>query len=445
MRTRLLPILMVTTSYVATIACGPVHPTTPQPPTWSLDVQVSDDVGGVADAHLEILDGPNKSVDLPRTDATGRRLLSNLIQSGFTICASRGDEYLPTCAGITLTSSQNVTLKLARAFVWLPRIGVSGRSFTIGGQLATIKGATAFPLMDRWAKGQDVTPFLNAYPRANLFIVFSYTSRNVWGDQAWDAPTPQQAADFVRFMNTRGKYVELVLLTSTGHVDEAKAILAAVAAMHPTNVLVRLGNEPEQQNGAGNPPYETLPLKDAADASGLIYDSGFYAGGARKWFGAPGRSYVSPHTERDAEAPRRTHDCYDLAHKPKDAPLGAQELSVPCFLGEPQKAGLMTTADAKAYGGSGMQFGAGVACHTETGKFLLLPTPQESAVCNALFDGVDAFPAGTNTGAYRRIDGVSLRTYVVGNTMVMIRPNVPGRAPEAGWRPLDADGILWSR
>lgn len=105
---------------LVTAACGghtPPKPPGPVPvPRWQLDVQVSDKDGGVADAHLEILDGPNKSADLPRTDATGRRLLSNLEQSGFTICASRGDEYSVGCAGVTLTSSQNVTIKLFRKF-----------------------------------------------------------------------------------------------------------------------------------------------------------------------------------------------------------------------------------------------------------------------------------------------------------------------------------------
>ena len=33
----------------------------------------------------------------------------------------------------------------------------------------------------------------------------------------------------------------------------------------------------------------------------------------------------------------------------------------------------------------------------------------------------------------------------VGNTMVMIRPNKPGQAPEAGWTQIGTDGILWRR
>jgi hypothetical protein len=117
---------------------------------------------------------------------------------------------------------------------------------------------------------------------------------------------------------------------------------------------------------------------------------------------------------------------------------------VPCILGEPEKAGNSTTTDYKAYCATGVQFGAGCTVHSETGKYAQLPTAAELAVAKAALDGLNAFPGDTNRGPYRRIDGDGLRTYVVGHSMVRIRPNHPD-APEAGWTSLDADHILWRR
>ena len=205
-----------------------------------------------------------------------------------------------------------------------------------------------------------------------------------------------------------------------------------------SNLLVRLGNEPAEQNGPGNPPYDTHVLKADADTSGFVYDSGFYDANGSTWFG----SYISPHTKRDAEWARRGHDCLDITHGASDAPqLGKK--AVPCVLGEPQKAGLVAPADYEAYCATGVQFGAGCTLHSETGKFAQLPTAQESPVIAAALRGLNAFPGDTNRGAYRRIDGDGLRTYVVGFTMVRIRPNAPA-APEPGWIAVDAPW-LWRR
>jgi hypothetical protein len=65
-------------------------------------------------------------------------------------------------------------------------------------------------------------------------------------------------------------------------------------------------------------------------------------------------------------------------------------------------------------------------------------------VAAAALEGLNAFSGDTNRGAYRRIDGDGLRTYIVGNSLVRIRPNRPA-APEPGWAPIDTHGILWHR
>jgi hypothetical protein len=339
------------------------------------------------------------------------------------------------------TSAEYISL---HSFHPLAPITVDGTIFRVNGQPWVLKGVTAFQLMDRWVKGENIQPFLDAYRGFNTLYVFSYTPANVWGAQAWESPTPAQVVAFVKAMNQKGWYVELSLLTNAdaARVQPAKDILSALSAVRmsfASNVLIRLGNEPAEQNGPGNPPYDTHVLKASADASGFVYDSGFYEANGSTWFG----DYISPHTKRDVEAPRRGHDCFDITHGASDSPALGKK-AVPCVLGEPQKAGLSTPDDYKAYCATGVQFGVGCTLHSETGKYAQLPTPQEATVAAAALEGLNAFPGDTNRGAYRRIDGDGLRTYVVGNSMVRIRPNRPA-APEPGWTSLDANHILWRR
>lgn len=328
-------------------------------------------------------------------------------------------------------------------FVPLAPITVDGTIFRVNGQPWVLKGVTAFRLMDRFLKGEDIQPFLDAYRGFNTLFVFCYTPANVWGAASWESPSPVQVLGFVKEMNLRGWYVEITLLTNkpdAARLDSARAILHMLAAARTasaSNVLIRLGNEPAEQNGAGNPVYTTTELKSAAEASGFVYDSGFYEANGSTWFG----KYISPHTKRDAEWPRRGHDCFDITHGAVDAPaLGKKP--VPCVLGEPEKAGNATADDYEAYCGTGVQFGVGCALHSETGKQARVPTAAEAAVARGALRGLNAFPGNTNTGAYRRIDGDGLRTYIVGKTMVRIRPNTPN-PPLPGYRNIDGSRILW--
>jgi hypothetical protein len=343
----------------------------------------------------------------------------------------------------------DVTILLESAVPDLPLMRVEGTVFRLPDATPWVwKGVTAFQIMDRWSRGEDIQPFLDAYKGFNTLVVFLYTEPRVWGAQAWDAPPPSRVVDFVKFAASKGWRVELVLLTSSpvafpNRLTQARDTLAALTAARPTNLFIRLGNEPAEQNGPGNPTFDTHVLKDQADNSGFIYDSGFYEANGSTWFGAPGRGYLSPHTTRDSEWPRRSHDCLDITHGASDAPQFGKK-AVPCVLGEPQKAGNATPSDYKAYCANGVQVGVGCSLHSETGKYAQLPTAAEAAVAKAALEGLNAFPGDTNRGPYRRIDGDGLRTYVVGNTLVRIRPNKPA-APEPGWTPLGTDGVLWRR
>jgi hypothetical protein len=308
------------------------------------------------------------------------------------------------------------------------------------------KGVTAFRLCQLWLEqGVDaVKAFLNAYPGYNTVRVFSYVEGPNWTDPTWNEPTPDQAVEFAKLLNSLGWRMEWVAKTSsnTGRNQRANDIINGFAAAHLTNIFLEGANEPEVQN-----PDSTFidcgPIKSSMQASGFPYTNGCYTEGGKRWWG----TYITCHTQRDSEWPRRSHDAYDLWVKPADAPAGAQAVHAPCLLDEPAKVedvGFSTT-DWKAYFGSGAAFAAGVTFHSKTGKFAQLPTDQERQLAAAGLVGLNAYPSDAPANFdYQRIDDATLRTYRMGNVLTRIRPTTPN-PPQSGWTSLDTDHILYTR
>jgi hypothetical protein len=331
----------------------------------------------------------------------------------------------------------------------IPAVHPDGHIFRLAdGTPWRYKGVTAFRLCQLWLEsGADaVRAFLNAYPGYNTVRVFSYVEGPNWTDPTWEAPSPDQAVEFAQLLNSLGWRMEFVLLTSSnpGRRDHAIAIINALAAAHLTNVFLEAANEPEVQN-PDRTFIDASALRPALDASGYPYTNGCYTDGAARHWG----TYHTQHGERDPEWPRRCHDAYDLWVKPADAPAGAQAVHKPCLLDEPAKpqdVGGDKVKDWKAFFGGAALFAAGATFHSKTGKFAQLPTDEERSLAAAALMGLNAFPADAANaqGSYRRIDGDGLRTYVIGDGMVRIRPNAPA-APEPGWTSLDTDHILWRR
>lgn len=315
---------------------------------------------------------------------------------------------------------------------------------TEDGQAWRWKGVSAFQLLDRWVRGENVQPFLDAYRGFNLLRVWPYVPVRDWGSSAWDSPSPAQAVAFVQAMNAIGWYVEFTCLTDNdpARVPQAKAFITAFKAVGLQGYLfLEAGNEPEVQKPGNN--YDTSVLKADLQAWGGEYASGNYTDGAARWYG----TYLTCHTSRDAEWPRRCHDGYDYWVKPADAPPGAQAVHAPIVFDEPAKLEDVSgnrSQDWRAYFGGGSFFGAGLTFHSQTGKYAQLPTDQEKQLIANALAGMNAFPATASAGAYTRIDDHTLRTYIVGNASVRIRPTTPNH-PQAGWTAIDADGILWRR
>lgn len=302
------------------------------------------------------------------------------------------------------------------------------------------RGVSAFPLCRRYADGQDIQPFLQAFPGFNVLRVWDYVP---WSGTGWESCSVDQWRAFLAFVQAQGWYVELTLLTddNPGRISYAQTLVQGLAGI--PNLIVEIGNEPQT-----NKSIDTRALQDACTRSGLLYSSGNYESNAA-WFGR----YGTAHTPRDSEWPRKGHDLMEYyggggPHAPSDpackAPWVGDE---PIRPDQCNPAWYAIDRDYQAYGGVCALLGAGATFHFEGGKYGTLPNDLERACAAAMLTGLMAFPADAPNWGYRRIDeqGKSLRTYVLGDrVMVRVRPTTP-EPPEPGWTALDEWHQLWQR
>jgi hypothetical protein len=320
-------------------------------------------------------------------------------------------------------------------------LSTSGRIFLQAGQPWRWKGVSSFALLDRFAKGEDISDVFRAYAGYNLLRVWPYVPRADWGAAAWDSPSPDVVVAFVRRCEQAGFYVELTLLTDDdpARIEPAKALLRSLSKADLRSLVIETSNEPTTHKS-----IDTHTLKAALDASGFLYSSGDYEDSSR-FFG----SFLTAHTGRDNEWPRRAHDLLEFYQGGGPNAPSDPAHKVPIVADEPirpDQAGF-NAADFRAYFGAVALLGAGGTVHTETGKHGLPPTAEEARIVAVVLEALNAFPADAPNGSYRRLDegGKSLRTYVIGErAMVRIRPTTKD-APEAGWTAIDDDGVLWKR
>lgn len=302
--------------------------------------------------------------------------------------------------------------------VSLPPLTTDGPIFLSGGRPWRFAGITAFELLERYAKGEDIGPFLDDFTGFNVLRVFLYTPVKDWGAAAWDVPSPEQVIAFLKFVESRGFYVELVLLTDddAGRIEPARRLVEALKAARPPNVILEAGNEPETHKA-----INTAALRSTLMASGFLVSSGNYED-SRHWYG----HWIGFHSGRDAEWPRRAHDALDYNHG--GGPNFPEEpaLKVPAVCDEPirpDQAGF-NEADFRAYFGACSLLGAGGTYHFESGKYGKRPTGDEKRIAAVVLEALNHFPADAPKGRYERIDeqGATLRTYRVGGLTVRIRP-----------------------
>lgn len=277
---------------------------------------------------------------------------------------------------------------------------------------------SAFQLLNRFAHNEDINPVLEAYAGFNVLRVWPYTPAKNWGEAAWEPASHEDTILFLDICELAGFYVELTLLTDDDplRIVWAADLLRALAVARPPNLLIEIGNEPTTHKR-----IDTAALRGACEAAGFLFSSGDYEDSTR-FFGR----YLTAHTDRDAEWPRRAHDLLEYyggggPHDPADPAH-----RVPCVADEPirpDQAGYAAD-DFLAYFGACALLGAGATIHTDTGKFGLPPTEAERPCIAAALEGLTAFPADAPNGPYSRPGDATLRTYTVGPYTVRIRPQV---------------------
>jgi hypothetical protein len=422
--------------------------TPPTPTTYTLVIHVCDgtpcepgnEQQKVPEAQVEI--EAQGTVYVEHADGAGNLAVRDLVAGTRSVCAGGSSSgYKRACLAVPLPrpAGQDVFLLLERDVPPILPLTADGRIFRAGGEAWRYKGVSAFQLLDRFARGEDIQPFLDAYRGFNVLRVWPYVPRADWGAKAWDSPAPDAVVRFLAAVGRLGWRVELTLLTDDdpARIPQAKQLVAALGAARPPNLLLEIGNEPRVHKS-----IDTRALKADLDASGFLYASGDAAAEA---FG----SYGTLHTARDPEWVRRAHDLLEFFQGGgPDAPTDPPH-RFPAIADEPirpDQAGY-NAADFRAYAAACALLGAGLTFHSETGKYALPPTPEEARIAAVVLEALDALPPDASLGSYRRIDegGRSLRTYVVGERyMVRIRPTTTA-APEPGWTALDAEGVLWRR
>lgn len=302
------------------------------------------------------------------------------------------------------------------------------------------RAVSAFRLCRRFADGEDIQPFLDAYRGWNALRVWDYVGPG-WGADAWDACTPAQWLAFIQHANARGFLVELTLLTDDdpARIEPARRLVRALGQVPTLALVLEAGNEPTTHKL-----IDTHALRGTLESAVFPHSSGDYEDSTR-WYG----TYYTCHTARTHDWVRRAHDLLEFfTGAGPDQPTHPHP--VPCLGDEPgklQDVGAIPT-EWRAYFGACALLGGGACFHAETGKHARVPTDAERRVAAEALVGLLAFPADAPLGPYRRIvepgQPEHARTYVVGDCAVRCQ-QIGVEFPEPGWTPLDADGILWTR
>src|SRR5262249_7128498 len=117
---------------------------------------------------------------------------------------------------------------------------------SVDGQPWRWRGVSAVQLLDRFARGEDISGFLDTFARlcVNPLLGLPYVP---WASTGWAPPSPQRTIDFLEVARDTGFYVELTLLTDDdgARIQPAIKLLNILAETRPVNVVIEIGNEPQ--------------------------------------------------------------------------------------------------------------------------------------------------------------------------------------------------------
>lgn len=396
--------------FLALCACSTNPPPAPPPSTYELSVVVI--------SPYDRLGGATVTVDGRAIQTNEHGWMKTTVTPGEHSLQATAPEYQPgSLITYTITRHTRKVLLLEPIAPRPPplhRLTVDGPIFRSDGEPWRWRGVTAFPLLDRFARGDDLEPLLTTFRGFNLLRVFWYVT---WPGTGWGARDAATVRAFCNRVGQAGFYVELVLLTDDdpGRLEPARQLVRELSADPPINLLIEIGNEPNIHKN-----IDVWALRDVLDASPFLYASGDNE--RNPWFGR----YLTAHTPRDSEWPRKAHDLLEYYHGGGPSAPSDPAHHVPIVADEPirpDEAGYVDS-DFLAYFATSSLLGAGATFHYDGGKFGRVPTGDEARCMQAALAGLLAFPADAPLGPYSRIDeqGNSLRTYKVGPYVVRIRP-----------------------
>ncbi len=390
-------------------SCGPIT-APPATRVWDFTVSVSDPQANLLPHAMVTVDGNSK-------EANDFGWAYYSLGEGCHVYSVTKEGYKPTGdQNVCLDRATRVAVTLEFIAPPVTRLVAKNQIFYQNGQAWRWKGVTAFGLQNRYCKGEDIQPFLNAFNGFNVLRVFYYVE---WEGTGWGIPTDECMHNFLNYVGQRGWYVEMTALTGTKPINEAQQIVDHLFrdfGAH-TNLMIELVNEPHVYDKPNTSELHVPSDTPVLWASG---DYDFSHGGVMRG------SYGVAHTPRDNEWPRKAHDLLEYyggggPGSPSDPPH-----HFPQVADEPERpdqAGYVAT-DFEAYFGVASILGAGATFHFESGKYGNPPTLQEAICAASALRALNYFPADAPLGPYQRIDenGQTLRTYKVGPYTVRVRP-----------------------
>ena len=352
--------------------------------------------------------------------------------------------------------------------VLLPLIKVEGKVFkNPDGTIFPYRDASAFLLLRRLLEGdkQGVHEYCKEMSKLgyNVLRVFSQVD---WDSLPGPGPgfLPEDYGyniynDAVRRLldiaAACGLYIELVAHTFAYNMNDM------ANHVHRLNTIVK--HHPRFFEVANEPPVNGIDIEALMD---LIDTSEFncpWATGQYDPTALPAGSYVTAHTARDSEWPRKAKwlleyregggpvsDDDPAMNRPivGDEPIGAGEIDIP---------GKRATSpdDFYTYAALAQLMGAGSTFHYQDGLFAELPTGNQLLCAVQFIKGAKSVDPNFQLGTYTRVglsnspisSDDSLRTYgmILGNKAIMVRVRPNGTFEVAdGWRmeAIDSTGIV---
>jgi hypothetical protein len=398
----------------------PSPPDDPPPvPTYTLNVHICDGTPCVeGDEHHKV---PGATVayadDKPAgvTDGSGNVDFPGVPAGGYHVCA-KADGYTETCVDAALPAGGSVFLVLAPNVPPVLALRIDGKVFRDStGAIWPYRGVTAFTLLERVAKGEDIGPYLDKRRAAGANLVRVLSTMKFITNLPPESYSDSQLAALFATAHAHGVRVEIVALADAtdwplakqrAHVQRIVDAVAAAGALD----LVEVSNEAFKNSA---PPRDIMP--GVTRRAGVLMASGG-DGPTCDNLSPFVLDYVTYHPERKDEWPRTAKDELELRDgfgckdaNGNDAP-GYGGAHVPVVADEPMGADEVDQSGKRAtraddffwFGATSQLLGAGGTFHSTAGITTTEPGPVQAAAEKAFFAGMSSVPLDAQLRQYSR-------------------------------------------